>query len=101
MYTQTYSTYTQVGAQMERNTEPMWGEAVKCRGKKRGKSQEKKKATEEPIPLNTSGYFCPELFLKRQNGPLSQLRLFPVDLFFESALFGLKRRETFYANCNK
>lgn len=51
--------YTQVGAQMEYRA--MEGEAEKCR-----EEEEKNDRAEGTEKLqNTSGYFCPKLFLKK------------------------------------
>lgn len=77
--------YMHVGASMERNTEQWW-ERQRHVEEKEGRTRKKRDiegGTDKPIALNTSGYFCPELFLKRQEGRLSQLMLFfpPVNLF--------------------
>lgn len=72
--------HTQVGAQIERKTKQWWERQRNVEEKKR--EEQETKGTEEPIAVNTSEYFCPELFLKTQEGQLSsQLMLFPVDLF--------------------
>lgn len=77
---------TQVGAFRGERHAGMVREAAKCRAKI-GKEQDKKgkkkeRGTDKTIDSNTSGYFSPQLFLRRLAGRTSHLMFFSLNLFY-------------------
>lgn len=57
-------------------------EAAKCRTKI-GKEQDKKGKKKKEVDSNTSGYFSPQLLLRRLAGRTSHLMFFSLNLFYD------------------
>lgn len=72
---------TQVGAFGGERHAGMVREAAKCRAKI-GKEQHIKGKKKNEVDSNTSGYFSPQLFLRRLVGRTSHLMFFSLNLFY-------------------